>query len=101
MCIPSGSPVDVDVQIPALSQCPLTAMAMPVESLTASQALLAQIIEADSVSEAWRVHCRADGFVYGQNLGKIVTDDVAGRMWVTFQNAHDERLTQLLNNLRR
>lgn len=101
MSLPLVTPANVSNTALALQQCPFTGMAMPEESLTVAQALLAQIIDADSANEASRVHCRADGFVYGQNLGKVIADDVAGRMWVVFQNAHDERRTQLLDNLRR
>lgn len=101
MSLPLINPANVGNTALALQQGPFTGMAMPDESLTAAQALLAQIIDADSANEASRVHCRADGFVYGQSLGKVIADDVAGRMWVIFQNAHDERRTQLLDNLRR
>lgn len=61
----------------------------------AADKLLAEIARADSMIIAAKAGARAEGFVYGLESARALTESTIDKLYVIFDNATDNRLRVL------
>lgn len=57
--------------------------------------LLAQIVRTDSMIIAAKAGARAEGFVYGLESARALTESTIDKLYVIFDNATENRLREL------
>lgn len=63
----------------------------------AADKLLAEIARADSMIIAAKAGARAEGFVYGLESARALTESTIDKLYVIFDNATENRLRALIS----
>jgi hypothetical protein len=61
--------------------------------------LLQQIETATTVDDLKRYYHRADGFAYGLSKGLLIDDTATGYLWMLFERAQLDKMTQIKERL--
>lgn len=82
----------IKVEVPPV----LDALALPARLHIVAMEQLNGIMSAATIPDVSRLYNRADGIVYGWSVADVITDDASGRLWVIYQDAHDNRKSEIL-----